>query len=1590
MNGGYGGNSEFSNCYFTDLLVFDEAISNDERSFAEKTIGEYYNTSTTGTGNIFTAYQWSNGATTPSITVNTSGNYSLVATNNTGCNLTSTNSVTVNSITAPGNPAVFGNNEWNVYAFDGGTNDPNFANWSNNYLGFFTTANLNFNTTDYYDYAGSPSDAPGYNGCIVPMDYHSWTAKRVGFPCAYYTITIPAHDDAAQLIINGNMVFSAACCNGNNFSWTGLLGANDAIEFRVSEVTGSTIAVLNFSTSLNLPSISGALSLCGNTTGTLAISANGSTSYLWSTGDTTSSITVNDSGYYSVEVSNGSCSLTYGTQVLKSVGNPAVYGQNQWNVYVYNSGNSSADSTTWVNAYSGYFVADTLNFNSQLYYDNQTAPSSAPGYLGCPVQADNHAWEAKREGFPCAYYQIEIPAHDDMAKLWINDSLVFEHDGCCDQHNLVWEGFLDADDRINFRVTDGVGGSNGHIVMKPIGPSIQGSAAICPGTSQQLAVIPQAGVSYTWTPGNIQDTLISNVGIGNYCVTAALNGCSTQSCITVGNLPPAQPISIVPDAATSFCGTASPVNLCANLQASQEFIYSANISYSEINRWTIDGSDLVYDTTFTPIPTYAFAIDRNPVNNLYYGISNQNGRNIFTFNPETGSVVHGNQILSHNGSGQVSAFSFDQTGNLFAVFNGAVFNKIDYNSPALTPTNFPVNPALPNYGYVGLTYDFDNNRLLYATGGSGEVYAINPQTGASQYLFSMGTPGQAIAYVGNNKINCTWNGDGQVYQFDMGTQTLSYLTNVLGSSYGTKDFLFTPKVELSWSSATANLGNETCINVNPAATTDYFLSYTNFQGCVSRDTLTIVVNPLPSISINVTPSANVCIGSQVTLSGSGALSYTWENGIVNGVAFNADSSATYTVTGTDANGCSNTAQQSISVSTPPSVPVISVGGSPVVCNGNTVTLTSSEASGNVWSTGETTSSIVVNASGNYTVSVGTGCTSTSLPVSITVQNCGGAVTQIRSSDCGRTNFNLQSSIVADAVTGATQYEFQFRTENDLTIVATRLQSSRTLSIAAVSPALQWGTNYKVRVRPVISGTPGTYGNVCTIGFVPDPNIFGVPTTTLITTNCGKLNYVLSASITCNVVNGATQYEFEFSNPNTNAVVATKIQANNFTTLSSVLPALQWGTQYNVRVRAYYGSFAGSYGSACLIGLIPDPAVSGVPATQLSSASCNKTGLSLTGSISCNVVTGANQYEWEFTNPVTFAVVATRTTTTATCALSSVSPALQWGTQYNVRVRAFIAGTGGAFGNICLIGLIPDPNTAGVPSTRLNSAGCGNMNLTNQSSIVALTVNGANQYEFEFSNPNTNAVYALRTTTSATCFLNAVSPALQWGTQYNVRVRAFIAGVAGSFGNVCTIGLIPDPSLGVPNTQLRAVDCGKLNFTLTSNMAANPVAGATQYEFEFSNPNTNAVVATRLQSSATLNLGNVSPALQAGTQYNVRVRAYINSFVGNYNTVCLMGIASSSRNVEEEEEAINMEENILAAELSFYPNPFSENIHLQLNTAAMEQAQLEIYDVSGKLVYENRIQSNASLLLGNELQSGMYLIKVYTQNGEQLNARIIKK
>ncbi|MBK6526817.1 MAG: hypothetical protein IPG07_15435 [Crocinitomicaceae bacterium] len=68
---------------------------------------------------------------------------------------------------------------------------------------------------------------------------------------------------------------------------------------------------------------------------------------------------------------------------------------------------------------------------------------------------------------------------------------------------------------------------------------------------------------------------------------------------------------------------------------------------------------------------------------------------------------------------------------------------------------------------------------------------------------------------------------------------------------------------------------------------------------------TLTVNALPDVDAG--SDQTVCTGTAVTLSGGGAASYVWDNGVTNSVAFTpAIGSVVYTVTGTGANLCTNT------------------------------------------------------------------------------------------------------------------------------------------------------------------------------------------------------------------------------------------------------------------------------------------------------------------------------------------------------------------------------------------------------------------------------------------------------------------------------------------------------------------------------------------------------------------------------------------------------------------------------------------------------------------------------------------------------------
>lgn len=180
----------------------------------------------------------------------------------------------------------------------------------------------------------------------------------------------------------------------------------------------------------------------------------------------------------------------------------------------------------------------------------------------------------------------------------------------------------------------------------------------------------------------------------------------------------------------------------------------------------------------------------------------------------------------------------------------------------------------------------------------------------------------------------------------------------------------------SWSSGVIN--NSSFV---PSSTSVYTLTGTNFCGNVST-TIQVVVQALPSITINVSPSPTVCQGNTLNILASGATTYTWTGGISNGVAFTPTANGTYTLTGANALGCQSSAIQTIALIAAPNVSIIATSTS--VCSGNSVALTGSGANTFTWSGGinngvpfSPTVTSTYSLVGTQTL---TGCTSTNVAV----------------------------------------------------------------------------------------------------------------------------------------------------------------------------------------------------------------------------------------------------------------------------------------------------------------------------------------------------------------------------------------------------------------------------------------------------------------------------------------------------------------------------------------------------------------------------------------------------------------------------------
>ncbi|MDD3630554.1 MAG: PKD domain-containing protein [Bacteroidales bacterium] len=222
----------------------------------------------------------------------------------------------------------------------------------------------------------------------------------------------------------------------------------------------------------------------------------------------------------------------------------------------------------------------------------------------------------------------------------------------------------------------------------------------------------------------------------------------------------------------------------------------------------------------------------------------------------------------------------------------------------------------------------------------------------------------------------------------------------------------------SWSTG----DNTASITVTPSATTTYTVTGSSGVGCSNTATVTVTVSSSPTINVTASPSS-ICSGDTSVLTASGASSYSWSTGdSTESITVTPASNTTYTVTGSNGVGCSNTATVTVTVGSLTTINVIASPSS--ICLGGTSVLTASGASTYSWSTGGSTSSITVTPSvtTTYTVtgSSGVGCSNTAT-VTVTVGSLPTINYTTTQSHCGQSDGN----IITNVTSGIPPYVYQW-------------------------------------------------------------------------------------------------------------------------------------------------------------------------------------------------------------------------------------------------------------------------------------------------------------------------------------------------------------------------------------------------------------------------------------------------------------------------------------------------------------------------------------------------------------------------------------
>ncbi len=763
----------------------------------------------------------------------------------------------------------------------------------------------------------------------------------------------------------------------NNGATSSSITVNNTSDYYVSVQTGnctasSTPVHVDVSDLPPVPVISGGnIAVCPGAELTLHTSATGN--ILWSTGDMADSTVIDTAGEFWVRVYNNpgcfSQSQTTTVSYLPSPPDPVVspggttticdgdvitLTSTPANEYLWSNGETTQSIT--VSQAGDYFVTVTDG-------DCNTVLSSQVTTVNVLAASPQIMFEGSNTF--CTGDSVKLFCNMPASSyLWSNgstSSFVYISDPATLQLTIQTGNCSFTSPSVNVFETNSI--------PAPV-ITLSGPATLCPG--QSITLTSDAADSYLWSDGSTTRSITVSQP-GTYSVTIQTGSCTANSdpvIIDVNNSPLATAISA--SGPLTFCEGGSVTLTAAQADSylwsngattsSVVITQTGNYSVTTQNGGCNYTSAVTGVTVETPLPAPVITAD-GPLTFCSGGSVTLTSGSAPNYLWSTGATT--------------SSITVTQSGNYTVTVSRGTCS-ITSSPKVVTVNPPPAKPVITASGSTSLCSG--QNVTLFSNSPNSNVWS----TGATTVSITVTQAGNYTVSIGTGSCKVT---------SDPKSVTVSSVpAKPAISANSSLNICPGSAVTLTSSALTQNIWSTgaTTRSIVVSAAGSYWVKVTQ-NGCTSSqsNTSSVTLKSAPSRPTITVTSGSTYLqssSSSVTLRSSTASSYLWSNNSSSrSVVIRA--AGVYRVTVTNSVGCtatSNDLKVTSKTCTPPAAPMITLSGSNVLQPGTSVVLTSSTASGYLWSNGATTRSITVSTAGTYTVraySSGS-CYSTSLAVKI--------------------------------------------------------------------------------------------------------------------------------------------------------------------------------------------------------------------------------------------------------------------------------------------------------------------------------------------------------------------------------------------------------------------------------------------------------------------------------------------------------------------------------------------------------------------------------------------------------------------------------